>query len=1258
MAKRGAIISSAKSIPGAARPTPAPQGLAPTYGRISPLAAELDTGGANWGAAYQTALPRPPQDFTNGAFGPFSPILPVPVDAPEPDTGLPEPRLFQYEVGWNLPVGTPGSEGIKLASFDTLRTLADLYSVARAAIQLRKAEVRGIEWEILPTKDASKAMRGDRTAMRDFGERRAEAVKFFKRPDPDYFSWSSWLDALLEEVFVFDALSILFRMKWAKGQRKGLLGSDLDSLSLLNGPTIRPLLGMHGEKPRPPAPAYQQYLYGVPRTDLMTLVTDRDLEDGALAGAAMNRFRADQLLYLPMAPRRWTPYGFPPIERALVPVMAGLQKQGFQLDYYREGTVPAVYVSPGGVNSNMTPNQLRELQDALNAIAGDPAWKHKIIVLPADSKVLPQRHQQLADQFDEIVMNQVCMAFDVQPMELGISPKVSTTQSPGAANQMAKASQGTHERKATKPTLTFLADIMNTVLQDICGQDDMRFTFEGLEEDEDEQTQTTLIVQQVGSGLRSIDEGREELGLQPWGLPETSDPGWATATGFVPLGQITPSGEVATGPQPTAANPAGATPAGQQQSPGHEASEGATSGAKPKPSPGKPGGQSEAGSPGHSAAQAAATASKKTAQTVLAKSGVAAHQQRRTDRVTAAQERVVARLKEVTDAYQRGDLNLLHALDTGVTALGAGYRQVMAAASADARADHGLTRSKVTKADNADDDLDEAEDGDSTYDDAAIASDAASRAETQRSFLVGLLKSLAAGITTAALAARLDLYSRTLNGAYNAAYGTTLQQAPGDYEITWHLGAAEHCKLCVARDGKTYTFHSLPGWPGDGGFGGAGAVCLGGPNCHCSLEYRQLGVPVTIGGNVQRDEAVGYYQQQLADITARRDAAEQAREDFLASIPEAPAARAYTRDSIRQQLADLANERIRAAGGYPGVSVEPADIPASEVAARTPAHMKARAVDAELEALARHVRKGRLISTWAPRHITHQFLARVAEHMARGLMVDDAIEVAKAIRRVDLNGQEHWEEEPAVHDVGAAGGGGPIQLPHDAAGLQHLQVKGAADLADPNPVEAEHVMNQLRANYPEEALGWMRDARWIGPVLVPLDRIDMDDADSWAASHEKDRVKHFVKEIKRGEAHLHPIVAVQEPGDDKIKVIDGHHRTLAYKKLGQPVRAYVGFVDHDGGPWDETHAYQHHQGGDPANKAAELHKAGNPAALIRWYEAGADGAIQWGTPGDFEQCVRIAGRHLSDPEGFCQLRHMAATGMTTSQHAHHGKSST
>jgi ParB-like nuclease domain len=145
--------------------------------------------------------------------------------------------------------------------------------------------------------------------------------------------------------------------------------------------------------------------------------------------------------------------------------------------------------------------------------------------------------------------------------------------------------------------------------------------------------------------------------------------------------------------------------------------------------------------------------------------------------------------------------------------------------------------------------------------------------------------------------------------------------------------------------------------------------------------------------------------------------------------------------------------------------------------------------------------------------------------------------------------------------------------------------KDAADLSDPNPVEAEHVKNQMRANYPEKAIGWISAATWIGPVQVPQGRVNFAGRDGWAASHEPGAVKRFTRHIKAGTGHTHPVVMVQEPGESKADVVDGHHRTLAYEKLGRPVTAYIGFTPQGDHRWRETHSSQVHQGADRANKA-------------------------------------------------------------------------
>ncbi len=533
MSRASGVLAALKAVPGGARYTPGPQSGG--WGGMNQVAANAMYGNPYSGNGYGPFLPRPSRVFTDGAFGPMSPIQPVPVDEPAVPGGFPDPRWWQAPVGWNLPT-QPGSEGLKLASFAQLQTIASRYNVARRAIELRKEEIAGLEWSIEMTTQAAKAYRGDHKAHRDFGERAAAATRFFRHPDPDYFDFQSFLKAALEEIFVFDALCLVFRPKYGRGLGRGLLGSDLDSLRLVSGPTIRPLLDMHGGKPRPPAPAYQQFLYGVPRSDFQTVISGADIDEYGLTGAEVNQFRADTMLYLPMVPRRETPYGFPPIEQALLPLISALQKQEFQLDYFTEGTVPAVYISPG--DPNMTPTQIKELQDALNGIAGDPAYHLKVIVLPPGSKVDPQRPVDLSDSFDYLVMNQVLMQLDVMPTEVGIVPDIGAGQQGPSASGIkfgAQASRDPKSRKSTKPLLLALAGVANYVLQDICGQADMQFSFEGLQDDEDRAAITSLGVEQVQNGISSIDEVRERLDLPPWGLNETSEPVVFTAQGPVPF---------------------------------------------------------------------------------------------------------------------------------------------------------------------------------------------------------------------------------------------------------------------------------------------------------------------------------------------------------------------------------------------------------------------------------------------------------------------------------------------------------------------------------------------------------------------------------------------------------------------------------------------------------------------------------------------------------------------------------------------------
>lgn len=133
-----AAVLAASGNPGVGSGTPNVQG------GLSPLVASY-TQQYSVNRPY-SPLPRPASVFLEGAFGPGSPITAMPIDPPREDTQRPDVRRFQYDVNYNYPVGTPGSEGYKLAPFATLRALADSYSLARTCVDKRKSEIIGLEW--------------------------------------------------------------------------------------------------------------------------------------------------------------------------------------------------------------------------------------------------------------------------------------------------------------------------------------------------------------------------------------------------------------------------------------------------------------------------------------------------------------------------------------------------------------------------------------------------------------------------------------------------------------------------------------------------------------------------------------------------------------------------------------------------------------------------------------------------------------------------------------------------------------------------------------------------------------------------------------------------------------------------------------------------------------------------------------------------------------------------------------------------------
>ena len=115
---------------------------------------------------------------------------------------------------------------------------------------------------------------------------------------------------LLEDLLVIDAATVYPRYD---------RGGRLYALDVIDGATIKPLIGEDGRAPDPPDPAYQQVLHGVPAAD----------------------FSADELLYLPRNIRAHRLYGLSPVEQVGLTINIALRREAATLDYYRTGSTRA-----------------------------------------------------------------------------------------------------------------------------------------------------------------------------------------------------------------------------------------------------------------------------------------------------------------------------------------------------------------------------------------------------------------------------------------------------------------------------------------------------------------------------------------------------------------------------------------------------------------------------------------------------------------------------------------------------------------------------------------------------------------------------------------------------------------------------------------------------------------------------------------------------------------------------------------------------
>jgi hypothetical protein len=386
-------------------------------------------------------------------FGPLQPLAPM---APPEVKG----RQWDYPFGANLNYIPRAEDGV---SFPELRGLADALPLLRAVIETRKDQIAAQGFAIRSR---------DREDAPASSQAIDQVTRFLARPDRRR-SFADWLRMLLEEMLVIDAATLYPRYN---------RGGSLYALDIIDGATIKPLIGEDGRAPEPPDPAYQQILKGIPAAD----------------------FSAVELLYLPRNPRAHRLYGMSPVEQIALTVNIALRRDASTLDYYRAGSSPDAFAT---LPKEWTADQIRSFQDYFDALmSGNLARRRQTKFMPADFKLIEARQPPLKDQYDEWLARIICYAFSVP-----VSPFVS---------QVNRATSETLRQQAAQeglvPLKAWVKNALDHVIQECMNQPGLEFVWVGDDAvDPLEQAQTLQIL--VGAGIKTREEARADLGLAPAG---------------------------------------------------------------------------------------------------------------------------------------------------------------------------------------------------------------------------------------------------------------------------------------------------------------------------------------------------------------------------------------------------------------------------------------------------------------------------------------------------------------------------------------------------------------------------------------------------------------------------------------------------------------------------------------------------------------------------------------------------------------------
>lgn len=327
---------------------------------------------------FGTAVP-PEIEAAQDAAGmdsatPFSPGKPL-----SPYDGYSRtPRTQNFAPQYNVSARPRSHERV---AFSTLKGLIDAYDVAQIAIWHRIDSIRALEWSLV----AADGHEGDVTDAVALG------MAALLKPDRKR-PFGTWLGEWLYDVLAYDA-GALWRMRNKGGRTVGL--------KVVDGTSLAPLLDDWGDTPEGDAPAYVQYVNGLPWNWLTT----------------------GDLIYQPFRKVSGSPYGRAPLESVLLNANTDLRFQAYFLQRFTEGNIPEAFAS---APETWTPGQIEQFQQSWDALMlGDQEIKSQIKWIPGGGKIEWSNEKDFDDKFSLHLLRKTFASYHVVPSDAGFTQEIN-----------------------------------------------------------------------------------------------------------------------------------------------------------------------------------------------------------------------------------------------------------------------------------------------------------------------------------------------------------------------------------------------------------------------------------------------------------------------------------------------------------------------------------------------------------------------------------------------------------------------------------------------------------------------------------------------------------------------------------------------------------------------------------------------------------------------------------------------------------------